>query len=477
MTVRVLFVMKQADYIPLGLMHLSSALKRAGHEVELVIATHEDPIEVARRFRPGIVGYSIYTGLHRYYLELNKAIKEALGGKVFSAFGGPHATFFPEVIEEEGVDGVCIGEGEDALVDLANALDGGDDYLAIPNWWFKRDGEIIRNPLRPLVEDLDTLPFPDRELFYAKDSFSRESGLKHFISSRGCPYRCSYCYNQAFNALYRGKGKIVRHRSVDNVIEELNWVRSRYPLRFVVFLDDLFIWPLEWVEKFAEKYPREIGLPFFCNVRPNLVTPELVRLLKEAGCHSVGMGVETGDEKMRKEILKRNITDEQIIESARLIKEAGLRLITTNMVGLPGGSLEIDFKTLELNITCRPDYANVFLYQPYPRTELGEYAREHGYLEGTYDDIGPSAWDHTVIRFANPREKRLVENFSKLFALAVEWPWLTPVVKWLIHLPPNPLFRLVYKLWKGYTIKNRIHTYPLSLRELWHSVRHFLKMY
>ncbi len=473
---RVLFITRHADYIPFGLTHLSSVLKKAGHQVDLVIATHQDPIQAAREFKPQIVGYTIYTGLHRYYLELNRAIKEALGGKVLSVFGGPHATFFPEVIEEEGVDGVCIGEGEEAMVDLANALEGGGDYLSIPNWWFKRDGEIIRNPLRPLLEDLDSLPFPDRELFYSKDAFSRESGLKHFISSRGCPYRCSYCYNQAFNEIYRGLGKIVRHRSVDNVLEELKWVRSKYPLRFVVFLDDLFIWPLKWVEEFAEKYPREIGLPFFCNVRPNLVSRELVSLLKEAGCHSVGMGVETGDEEIRRKLLKRDITQEQILEAARLIKEAGLRLITTNMIGLPGGSLEVDFKTLELNIACRPDYANVFLYQPYPRTELGEYAKEHDLLEGYYDDIGPSAWDHSIIRFSK-EEKRQIENFSKLFALAVEWPFLIPLVKFLIKLPPNPLYRLVYKLWKGYTIKTRIHPYRTSLREFWQTVRHFLRMY
>ena len=474
---RVLFVIRHADYIPMGLMHLSSVLKKAGHQVDLVISTHQDPIQAAKEFKPQIVGYTIYTGLHRYYLELNKAIKEALGGKVFSVFGGPHATFFPEVIEEEGVDGVCIGEGEEAMLDLANALEGGSDYTSIPNWWFKMDGEIIRNRVRPLLEDLDSLPFPDRELFYAKDAFSRESGLKHFISSRGCPYRCSYCFNQAFNEIYRGLGKIVRHRSVDNVIEELRWVKSKYPLRFVVFLDDLFIWPLKWVEEFAEKYPREIGLPFFCNVRPNLVNKELVRLLKEAGCHSVGMGVETGDEQLRKTLLKRDITQEQIMESARLIKEAGIRLITTNMIGLPGGSLEVDFKTLELNIACRPDYANVFLYQPYPGTELGEYAKEQGLLEGFYDDIGPSAWDHSIIRFSGEKEKRQVENLSKLFALVVEWPFLMPLVKVLIQLPPNPIFRLVYKLWKGYTIKNRIHPYPISIKEFWQTVRHFLRMF
>jgi radical SAM superfamily enzyme YgiQ (UPF0313 family) len=473
---RVLFVLKQADYIPLGLMHLSSVLKPAGHQVDLTIAGYEDPVQAARRFAPDVVAYSVATGQQPYYLALNRTIKAALGGRVFSVFGGPHPTFFPDMIAEEGVDALCVGEGESAILDLARALEQREDYLALPNWWFRRDGEVIRNPVGPLEQELDALPFPDRDLFYDKAPFSRESGLKHFIVSRGCPYHCAYCYNRAFNALYRGQGKIVRRRSVDNVIQELKWVRARYPMSFVTFLDDLFIWPMTWMEEFAEKYPREIGLPFFCNVRANLVNPELVRLLKEAGCHSVGMGIETGDDDLRDRVLERGMSREQILEAVRTLKAGDIRVITTNMVGLPGASLEIDFKTLGLNAACRPDYANVFLYQPYPRTELGEYAMRNGYVEGTYDDISPSAWTHSVIRFSGAREKRQIENLSKLLALAVEWPRLTPAVRTLIQLPPNPLFRLAYKLWKGFTIRKRIHPYPLSRRELVQSAWHFLKL-
>ena len=120
---RVLFVTQQIDYEPQGIMHLSSALKAAGHQVALAVAAHEDPVAVTREFRPGIVGYSVITGSQRYYLQLNRRLKQEVD--VFSAFGGPHPTFFPEMIEEEGVDGICIGEGEKAIVDLADALEDG----------------------------------------------------------------------------------------------------------------------------------------------------------------------------------------------------------------------------------------------------------------------------------------------------------------------------------------------------------------
>ena len=221
---RVLFAIKQIDYEPQGILHLSSMLKAAGHEVALTIASAENPVQFAVDFAPHVVAYSVTTGSQGYYLELNRRIKERVDA--FSVFGGPHATFFPEIIEEEGVDGVCRGEGEEALLDLVNALERGEPLTTIANWWIKADGQIHRNPPRPLIGDLDSLPLPDRKLIYDKDRFTRRSKLKHFITGRGCPYSCTYCYNQGFHALYRGKGKPVRRRSVDSVLEELRWVKA-----------------------------------------------------------------------------------------------------------------------------------------------------------------------------------------------------------------------------------------------------------
>ncbi len=469
---RVLFVEKQIDYEPLGLLTLASVLRGAGHDVRLSIASQEDPVAVARAWKPGVVGYSVYTGSQTYYRDLNLRIKDAT--EVFAVFGGPHATYFPEFVEEPGVDGICIGEGEGPILDLVNLLDAGQSATGIGNWWFKRDGRIERNGIRPAEDDLDALPFPDRELLFERDSFTRQSGIKHFITSRGCPYDCTYCFNHALAGIYRGKGKRLRQMGVAKVIEEVQWVQQRYPMQFVVFLDDLFIVYEDWLRELAERFPREVGLPFFCNVRANLVTPAKAALLREAGCVSVGMGLETGNPTLRNELLKRNLSNEQIIEASRLIRETGIQLLTTNMVGLPGGTLADDFETLALNHSCKPAYANAFLYQPYPRTELGEYARAQGYVEGSLDDIDPSAWERSVLRFSTPDEKQHIENLNKLFAVAVEWPRATGLVRRLIGLPPNPLFRLAYKVWKGYAIKSRVHPYRPSLREFVQTVRRFM---
>ncbi len=470
---RVLFAMQQVDYEPHGLMHLSSALKAAGHEVALAVDALEDPLRVAKEFQPGIIGYSVITGSHRYYYQLNSRLKEELD--FFSAFGGPHPTFFPEMIEEEGVDGICIGEGEGAIVDLANALDEGGLDPSIPNWWFKVNGKVIKNPVRPLVDDLDSLPLPDRGLVYSKDAISRHSKIKHFISGRGCPYNCTYCFNHAFSQIYKGKGKRFRQRSVDNVIEELRQVKEGYPLEFVLFVDDTFVLSKEWLREFAEKYPREIGLPFFCNTRANLVTEEQVRLLKEAGAFCVGMGIEAGNDRIRNELLKRNMSQEQILNACHLLHEGGVNFTTTNMLALPTGNLEEDFETLELNIECRPAYAHAFLFQPYPRTELGEFTRREGWMAGSLEDISEIMWDKSILNFEE-NEKRQMENLQRFFAMAVEWPRLLPLIRFLIKLPKNRLFWLINKLWKGYALGTRVHPARLSLRGYVEILRHYMRI-
>ena len=468
---RVLFVTQQIDCEPHGIMHLSSALKAAGHEVALAADALEDPVRVAKEFQPGIIGYSVITGSHRYYYQLNRRLKEEID--FFSAFGGPHPTFFPEMIDEEGVDGICIGEGEGALVDLANSLEAGRFDLAILNWWFKVGGKIIRNPVRPLVDDLDGLPLPDRDLVYSKDAISRHSKIKHFLSGRGCPYNCTYCFNHAFSKIYKGKGKRFRQRSVDNVIEELRQVKEAYPLEFIIFVDDTFVLSQGWLEEFAEEYPEEIGLPFWCNTRANLVTEEQVRLLKKAGAFCVGMGIEAGNDRIRNELLKRNMSREQILNACRLLHEGGLNFTTHIMLALPTSSLEDDFETLQLNIECRPVYAHAFLFQPYPRTELGEFAREEGWMIGSLDDISDVAWDKSVLEFPE-KEKRQMENLQRFFAIAVEWPRLLPLIRFLIKLPKNRLFWLVHKLWKGYALGTRVHPARLSLRGYIEIVRHYM---
>jgi anaerobic magnesium-protoporphyrin IX monomethyl ester cyclase len=485
--VHLLFIVKEIDNEPKGILLISSMLKQAGHQVSLVVATEEDPVAAALRLQPDVLGYTVYTGPHTWYLELNRRIRAQLPG-AFSIFGGPHPTFFPEMIERDGVDGLCIGEGEYATLDLMNQLERTEKGVqlkdpAILNWWFRLNGEIVRNPLRPLLtgEELDQLPFPDRELLYAAHAQSRRTKIKPFITGRGCPYDCAFCFNKAYSDLYQGQGRRFRRRSPDNVLREIKEVISRYDVRFILFMDDTFILQKGWLKEFMPRYKAEIRragrpLPFWCQVRANLVTDEKVALFKDAGCVSVSFGVETGNDRLRNEVLNRNMSREEILGAAEILRRHDVAFMTNNMLGLPTGGLGTDFETLELNAQCQPAYANVFLFQPYPKTALGEWAYEHGWMRGSFDDLSGSVSADTVIEFSGEGEKRQIENLQKLFALGVEFPWLLPVIRGLIRLPSNRLFWLVYKMWKGWAIKNRMFPFRMTPKEYLDSALYYMRI-
>ena len=177
----------------------------------------------------------------------------------------------------------------------------------------------------------------------------------------------------------------------------------------------------------------------------------------------MAIAIEAGNDRVRNEILKRNMSRERIIEACRILKEAGIRMFTQNMIGLPGGSLEADFETLDLNIACKPDYTWVSLYAPFPNTELGEYARAKGYFDGDMNSF--EATYHKGSPMDIPAKMR-VNNLQKLFALGVEYPSLAPFIKQtLIWLPLTPFYELVRKIFKGYCFKNRIFKVRYNLIE------------
>jgi anaerobic magnesium-protoporphyrin IX monomethyl ester cyclase len=503
--VRVLFVAQELSYEPQGIMSMAAVLKQAGHQVALTVADLEDPVQFAVDYQPAILGYSVMTGSQRGYFALNRRIRAALDplyasqGKppVFSAFGGPHPTFFPEMISEPGVDGVCIGEGEGAIVDLADALAADSFRPDIRNWWFKvvdvggrpryvsglgmdNGYEIVKNPVRPLIQDLSALPHGDRALIYDKHPSLAASRIKHFMSSRGCPYNCTYCFNHAYYEIYKGARRGYQ-RTVDDVIAEVNEVRARWPLEQVVFLDDLFIIHTEWLEELADKWPKQVGLPFFCNVRANLLVkdPRKVTLLKRAGCHTVSMGIETANDRIRVELLRRRMSREEIIQAGRMVRAAGMHITGSNILGLPTSTLEDDLATMRLNAEAQISYAYALLFQPYPGTELGRFTQEQGLLAGSFDDIGEIAWDHTILAFEES-DKRQREHLQRLFALGVEWPWLEPLIRRLIRLPHNRLVDgllwWLHKLHKGYAIYTRVHPIKAGPLELFRIARHFMRI-
>lgn len=479
MGARFLFLIKGTALVErYGVMMLAAVLKRAGHDARVLYAERRPPGEIiafAKKYQPAALLYSAMTGEHQFLLRLNREIKKHYDAP--TVFGGPHATFFPEMVGEEGVDAICLGEGEEAVVEFANALAAGRDWTATANFWVKRNGDVIKNPLRPLVSDLDALPFADREAAYADDRTLARHPTKIFFAMRGCVFRCTYCFNHQYNQMYRGLGKVCRTRSVDNLLAEMKAVKSRWPMEYMQLDDDTFLLHRrEWLEEFAARLPVEVGVPFMCNVRVDLVNPTTARLLKRAGCHAVWMGVETGDPVLRREILERDHADEEIITAVRTLRAAGIRVATQNLCGLPvPDPVAADLQTLQLNIASRPDFAWSSIFYPYPRTALGDRARAEGYYAGGYDQVPETNKINSLLRWPDEKTKWQVENLHKFFGLVTELPFLLPLVKRLIKLKPNRLFTVIFFAWYGYCWKTRIEKIKLTPRTLWELGRSFVR--
>lgn len=415
---KVLFIIKPFIIEPLGIMYLSAAAKAAGHKTDLARISNDLEKKIDE-FDPDIVAYSLMTGDQDLYLDLNRSLKRT--HQFLSVFGGPHPTFFPELINEDGVDIVCRGEGELAFVELLNKLEKAEDIIQIKNLLIKINERITQNDVRPLA-DLDSLPFPDREIVNQFPEI-RNGPIKHFIASRGCPFNCSYCFNEKYSQLYFNKGKRVRFRNVESLVDEIEDVVNSSPTRFVYFQDDTFTLNKKWLKDFANEYVRRVNLPFHCHVRPNTVDEEKIKILKQAGCYSVHIAAETANDRLRNEILNRGMTREQIIQATKLLRKHSIRFMLQNIIGLPTGSLGDDLETLEMNIETRPEYAWVSIYQPYPGTKLGELCREQEYYTGDFSDLSSSFFVSSNLNFPE-RYKNQLSHLQKLFAIFVEYPEL-----------------------------------------------------
>ncbi len=447
----------------LGIEILSAVLKQKGHQVKLIRASRRNWFKKLQNFSPQVVGFSIITGSHNFYIELCRQMKIKLA--FFSIFGGPHSTFFPEMINKEGVDAVCIGEGELAILELLDRLSHGNSITDISNLWVKYNGKIFKNDVRSLISNMDDVPFPDRELIYEEDKLLMRNKMKYFLASRGCPYQCSYCFNESYYQIYHGKGERVRYRSVSNVLVEINMVQKKYPLELVRFIDDTFILDADWIDEFCCEYKKKIRLPFICNLRANLVTERVVKRLKEAGCKAVYMAIEAGNDAMRNEVLKRQISKEQIRDAFRILHENTIPVATENILGIPGETFNTAMETLYLNIEVKPNNAIATVFQPYPKTALSNLAVKKGLFDGDFDSVYESFFDRSALKFNTPMEKRKIENLQKFFGIAASFPWLLPAIKLAIRYPLSPLYKLFYRLWDTYCKRKHIFTLDFNMRD------------
>ena len=375
-----------------GIASLSAVLKRAGHDVSLLHYTKpviEQKLAAAiSKESPDIIGFSCNTHMFRYVKKWAPWIKKHFDIPIIC--GGVHPSIEPQdVINTQGVDMICIGEGEEAMVELCSKYENGEDITSILSLWIKQGDTVIRNPVRPLIENLDTLPFEDRELFDYEKLYASLNYTADVIASRGCPYNCSYCCNSAMRKVYPNKEKYVRFRSVDKVIEEIRRIIIRYPFtKFIRFFDDILLLNKAWFKEFAEKYKNEIGLPFSCQCRADLIDKEAVELLKGAGCFMARFGVESGNDFMRNEVLNRHLTKEQMINAFNLCREKRIQTRADIMLGAPFENLYSIQDTVKLSARIHSNIIFHTIFYPYPGTKLYEICRDMGFLtEKRFDSL------------------------------------------------------------------------------------------
>jgi len=369
----------------LGIKYLSAALKKHDHQTALFIDpqlfrdeilsikslgkifdSREKVVRDVISYKPDMIGFSVCTDFSKWAQDLALKIKEKADIPII--FGGIHPTSIPEeVIRQGAVDMICIGEGESPVLELAESFWKKTNRTDIRNIWFKRDGRIIKNPLRPLA-DVNALPFPDHGLYSGKDNGYFNIGY-HTIASRGCPYRCSYCCHSVIKGLYGAK-EYYRVRNPVNLIEELEVAKKKYAFKIIRFYDDIFPHDERWLEEFSDLYRTKIRLPFICYLHPGLVNERRVSMLKEAGCSEIRLGIQTLNPDIRKNILHRNETDEVIERAFLTIKKKGIKVVTENILGLPHEKDSDVVQMMRFYNIHRPTRNHFFWLRYYPGLEI-----------------------------------------------------------------------------------------------------------
>lgn len=372
-------------------------------------------LRAIKDFQPDLIAVSMVDVSYNYTVSLLSRIKKEIDIPVIA--GGVTVTMSPEmVIGNDCVDVICVGEGEDPLVELAQCLVANKDYSGVRNLWVKKSGKVIRNPLRPL-KDMDTLCFQDWSIFDERHYYKPYCGTFHrtgfFELARGCHFNCSFCCTASYRKLYQGLGKFVRTRSIDKAFDEIVYVRDKYDLKLIFFIDDNFLgMPKERFDYFCEQYKKRIGLPFYIQTRSEVVTEAYVKCLKEINISTIAIGVEHGDESLRKRYMNRHMSNENLIRAFDIVHKYGIRTTANIIIGMPYEEEGMFRETVKLLKRIEPKSISVNYFQPYRGTLMRELAVKLGYIDQDHL-INDSNVCFDMPLFKKEAQARYYENFKK----------------------------------------------------------------
>lgn len=381
--------LREQTEIQYGISYISSFLKAHNHQTQLLIMTYKTKKtvidETIAHFRPRLICFTSVASEYDFIKDIARYIKSHHRSPYLLA-GGPHVTLNPAETINDTYDAICIGEGEYPTHELAEKLAKDEKITSIQNLWIKNNnGEIERNPTREFNQDLDSMPFPDRAIWQKWMADSKKT--KHeIILGRGCPFQCTYCCNHAFKKI--APGKYVRFRSSGNVIHELENIVHDFPeTKEIYFEVETIGADIEFAKELCSKLkdfnrlrPKPLSFGVNLRISPNIDYDRLFHHLQDSNFTYLKIGLESGSLRVRKDILKRHYSNEDILKTITLARQYHLKISTYVMIGIPGETLA-DFKeTIACIRQCQPDRAGLSIFYPYPGTELYKLSEDMGLL-------------------------------------------------------------------------------------------------
>lgn len=369
---------------PLGIAYMAGVLQENNIDVEILDASAEDmdfkdvEKELLKR-KPDLVALTALTPTIGRALETAQVVKETLPDSIV-VMGGYHPTFnFIETLEDENVDIVIRGEGEYIMLNLVQALENQSSLHDVKGIVFedKNSKEIVVNPEAPLIQDLDELPFPALNLLPMKKYrlLDMDTHMTTMITTRGCPMQCSFCSSAAMH------GKKIRERSVENIVDEIEYLKTNYDIDTIAFMDDTFTLKKRKVMAICDEIlKRNIEIMWGCTSRVDTLDEKLLKKMKEAGCITIFIGVESADQQQLDNMCK-NTTIAKIENAFKIAHKLKIRTIASVALGMPGDTKEIMNKTVKFVHKLKPNYAIYSLATPYPGTRFYKEAFEKNLIK------------------------------------------------------------------------------------------------
>ncbi len=394
-----------------GLAYIVSITRKSGFESKVLIVRNKNDYlrvkNLVRTYRPRIIGFTAVSSQFSTITELARLVKN-VDERIITVCGGVHPTIYPEcLLEEDSLDGVFIGESEHAFVEFLQRIDASLPYESTDNFAYVKNGKIIRNPLKPLITNLDELPYPDKKIYPYKEAIAA-AGYAPFVFSRGCPYLCTYCCNHAIANRYGLSKNKMRCRSVESSIREIEEALTIVEMNRIVIRDDIFGLDRGWMKEFCQSYKKRINQPFSVFSRADIIDDEYAQLLKEAGCSTIAIAIESGNDYIRNNVMNKNISKNQIKRSFEISRKHGLETTGINLIGVPNETEEMIWETILFNRSINPTNSRANIFHPYKGTKLGDYCFTKGLVDISLINNFTNERRESVLTFPQEHRNKLI---------------------------------------------------------------------